>query len=70
MYACFPPSFAHFCDELNVVKHINDRVSWDSNRAEMSPGQAIKALVINLFVKREPLYRVNEFCKRGDFQFI
>jgi hypothetical protein len=30
------------------VKHINDRVSWDQNRAEMSPGEAIIALVINL----------------------
>jgi hypothetical protein len=49
---------AHFCDSLKVVEHINERVSWDSHRSEMSPGEAIKALVINLLVKREPLYRV------------
>ncbi|MDQ0217859.1 DUF4277 domain-containing protein [Peribacillus cavernae] len=51
IYARSSSVIAHFCDELNVVKHINDRVSWDPNRAEMSPGEAIKALVINLLVK-------------------
>ncbi|RUQ30869.1 IS1634 family transposase, partial [Peribacillus cavernae] len=66
IYARSPSVIAHFCDELNVVKHINDRVSWDPNRAEMSPGEAIKAFVINLLVKREPLYRVNDFYKSVD----
>jgi transposase len=37
-------------------------------RAEMSPGEAIKALVINLLVKREPLYRVQEFYEKMDIQ--
>ncbi|WP_180954856.1 IS1634 family transposase [Bacillus sp. V3-13] len=59
---------AHFCDSLKVVEHINDRVSLDSQRAEMSPGEAIKALVINLLVKREPLYRVREFYETMDIQ--
>jgi transposase len=59
---------AHFCDSLKVVDHVNSRVSWDSHRAEMSPGEAIKALVINLLVKREPLYRVKEFYEKMDIQ--
>lgn len=57
---------AHFCDTLNVVGHINDKVSWDPVRSEMSPGEAVKALIINLLVKREPLYRVKEFYGNMD----
>lgn len=59
---------AHFCDSLNVVGHINERVSWDPQRTDMSPGEAIKALVINLLVKRKPLYRVGEFYEKMDIE--
>jgi hypothetical protein len=64
-------SSAHFCDSLNgVVTQINNRVSWDSYRAEMSPGESIKALVVNLLVKREPFYRVKESVKPvADFSY-
>lgn len=34
----------------------------------MSPGEAIKALVINLLVKRKPLYRVGEFYEKMDIE--
>ena len=57
---------AHWCDRLKVVEYINERVKWDPVRAEMSPGEAIKALVINLLVKRAPLYRVDEFYAKMD----
>lgn len=57
---------AHFCDSLNVVRHINGHMTWDPNRSEMSPGEAIKVLVINLLVKRDPLYRVEAFYEQMD----
>ena len=57
---------ARFCDSLGVVNHINEGVSWDPHRSEMSPGEAIKALIINLLVKRTPLYGVERFYKEMD----
>jgi transposase len=57
---------AHFCDQLRVVEHINASVKWDPVRSEMSPGEAIKALLINLLVRREPLYRIETFYAHMD----
>lgn len=57
---------AHFCDQLRIVDHINASVTWDPIRSEMSPGEAIKALVINLLVRREPLYRIEDFYAEMD----
>ncbi|MGG5252731.1 IS1634 family transposase [Neobacillus sp. SM06] len=57
---------ARFCDSLGVVNHINEGVSWDPHRSEMSPGEAVKALIINLLVKRAPLYGVERFYKEMD----
>jgi hypothetical protein len=57
---------SHWCDRLKVVQHINERVKWDPVRAGMSPGEAIKALVINLLVKRKPLYRIKPFYAKMD----
>jgi transposase len=57
---------AHFCDQLQIVKHINASVKWDPIRSDMSPGEAIKALVINLLVRREPLYRIEDFYAEMD----
>lgn len=61
---------AHFCDELDVVGHINRGVTWDPIRSEMSPGEAIKAMVINLLVKREPLYRIEAFYEEMDIPML
>lgn len=61
---------AHFCDQLHVVDHINASVKWDPIRSEMSPGEAIKALVINLLVRREPLYRVEDFYAEMDISSL
>lgn len=66
IYARSSAVIAYFCDQLQVVKHINERVKWDPVRSQMSPGEAIKALVINLLVKRVPLYRVQDFFAQMD----
>lgn len=59
---------AHFCDQLKVVEHINASVTWDPVRSEMSPGEAIKAMLINLLVRREPLYRIETFYADMDIE--
>jgi len=47
--------------ELGIGKIIDDLVDWDPTQSLLSPGQRIKALIINIFGGRSPLYQVEEF---------
>ncbi|ATY84513.1 hypothetical protein CVV65_05710 [Kyrpidia spormannii] len=50
------PLVAYLCRELRVAEIIDAHVTWNRLRTEVSPGTAITALLVNLLVRREPLY--------------
>ena len=62
IYHSGPAAFiAALYDELGIGRTIDEMVSWDQRQCRLSPGTRIKALVINIFGRRRPLYRVDEF---------
>ncbi|WP_280516936.1 DUF4277 domain-containing protein [Lederbergia sp. NSJ-179] len=48
---------AKFCDEIHLEEIINEQVTWDKARCGLSPGTRIKALIINILCKGNPLYK-------------
>jgi transposase len=67
VYTSGPAGFiAALYDQLGFGKIIDDLLPWDPAQCLMSPGTRIKAMVINIFCGRRPLYRVNEFYSGMD----
>ena len=56
------------CNEIKLVEHINHSVTWDEKQWNVSPGQHILALIINILCGRVPLYRVEKFYKEQDVE--
>jgi len=56
------------CNEIGLVEHINQSVTWDEKQWNVSPGQHILALVINTLCGRVPLYRVENFYVDQDVE--
>lgn len=59
---------AKLCDEIGFEDLLNDQLEWDPVRCHRSPGQRIKAMVINILCHRQPLYRVEEFYEKQDVE--
>ena len=55
-------------DELKIGQTIDEMVQWDEAQCRMSPGKRIKALVINIFGRKRPLYRINESYEHMDIE--
>lgn len=55
-------------DELKIGQTIDEMVRWDEAQCLMSPGSRIKALVINIFGRRRPLYRIDESYEHMDIE--
>ncbi|CAB3389794.1 protein of unknown function [Kyrpidia spormannii] len=64
------PLVAYLCRELRVAEIIDAHVTWDRHRTEVSPGTAITALLVNLLVRREPLYRIEWFFRDMDVEAL
>lgn len=69
IYHSGPAAFiAALYDELRIGQTIDEMVSWDPEQCRLSPGTRIKALVINIFGRRRPLYRLDEFYEHMDVE--
>ncbi|CAB3389267.1 protein of unknown function [Kyrpidia spormannii] len=64
------PLVAYLCRELRVAEIIDAHVTWDRHRTEVSPGTAITALLVNLLVRREPLYQIEWFFRDMDVEAL
>ena len=53
-------------DQLNIGSTIDAMVSWDPAQCRLSPGMRIKAMVVNMFGGRKPLYRIDEYYQNMD----
>lgn len=48
-------------DQLMFGSIIDELVTWDPKQCLLSPGNRIKAMVINIFCGSDPLYRIKDF---------
>lgn len=55
-------------DQLKISEKINEVVSWDKDKCNLSPGQAVKALILNILSGYDPLYMISEFYKDKDVE--
>jgi transposase len=62
------PLIAAVYDQLNIGKKVDELVEWDQKKCFLTPGQATKALVLNILTDRKPLYRIQEFYADKDVE--
>jgi Transposase len=55
-------------DQLKIAEKIDEVVSWDEEKCKLSPGQAVKALILNILSGYDPLYMISEFYKDKDVE--
>jgi transposase len=61
---------AAMCDEVRLVETIDGMVKWDSSRCDTSPGQRVKAMIINILDDRKALYRVCQYYEKKDMELL
>jgi len=54
------------CEESGLVDVLNQQLSWDETQCLLSPGDAIKALIMNYLTEGQPMYRLPEFFQETD----
>jgi len=58
------PVINALCEQLGVRRILDAALRWDEEQCRLSPGQRIVALLINVLLSRQPLYRVEDmFCQ-------
>jgi len=62
------PLLSAVYDQLGIGNIVNEFVKWDKNKCFLNPGQAVKALVLNILTDRKPLYRMVEFYADKDVE--
>ena len=56
--------------ELGIVETVDSMVRWDSKQCKRSPGTHVLAMLINIFMGRTALYRVDEFYELQDIAVL
>jgi hypothetical protein len=64
------PLIRGLCVQLELVRIIDEMAPWDPSRAKLSPGERILALVLAMFMRQRPLYRVHESFRRTDVELL
>ena len=54
------------CEESGLVDVLDQQLSWDETQYLISPGDAIKALIMNCLTEGQPMYRLPEFFQETD----
>ncbi|BAS26094.1 DUF4277 domain-containing protein [Limnochorda pilosa] len=61
---------ARLCQQLRIRPIVNAMVRWDPTQCKVSPGTLVVALIVNLLLDREPLYKVKEFYRQRDLGLL
>lgn len=64
------PLVRGLCDQLELVAIIDRAVAWDAPHSKLSPGERILALILGMFMRQRPLYRVHESFRRTDVELL
>ncbi len=62
------PLISALYDQLKIGQTIDEMVRWDPVQCRLSPGTRIKAMVINIFSRQRPLYRIYESFEYMDIE--
>ncbi|NLL06348.1 MAG: DUF4277 domain-containing protein [Clostridiaceae bacterium] len=62
------PLLSAVYDQLSIGDIVDKFVEWDEDKCFLTPGQALKALVLNILTDRKPLYRISEFYADKDVE--
>ena len=62
------PLLSAVYDQLNIGNKVDELVEWDQEKCILRPGQAVKALVLNILTDRKPLYRITDFYADKDVE--
>lgn len=69
IYFCGPSALiSALYDELKIGQTIDEMVKWDEAQCRISPGKRVKALIINIFGRKRPLSRIDEFYEHMDIE--
>jgi len=63
----------HYADRFHLVDFINDKVRWDKNQWQVSPGNLALGLIYLMFMTEDgriPLYKVSERLKDLDLNLL
>ena len=55
---------------INLFETINQNLPWDEKQCKLSPGDFIKALVLNIFNKRTADYQVENSFREYDLELL
>jgi len=64
------PLIAAYCREIDLPQITNNVVRWDEKQWNVTPGDLLMAMVINLLVDRAPLYRISNFYINRDLDIL
>lgn len=62
--------FAAVCRRLRIASIVNNLLQWDEAQWKRSPGTLVTALIINILMGRQPLYRVWQFYQYLDLPIL
>lgn len=62
----FAPIVAQLAHELQLVPFFDQYWTFDRNKVEITPGEALCLLIIDAMISRPPLYRFPERSKEWD----
>jgi hypothetical protein len=46
------PLVRGMCDQLELVRIMDDLTTWDPSRSKLSPGERIQALILSMFMRQ------------------
>ena len=64
------PLINALCESFDLTEIINQNLSWDEKQCKLSPGDHIKALVLNILNKRTALYQVENSFREYDLELL
>jgi len=64
------PLINALCGAFDLTEIINQNLSWDEKQCKLSPGDHIKALVLNILNKRTALYQVENSFREYDLELL
>ena len=64
------PLINAFCESFDLTETINQNLPWDEKQCKLSPGDHIKALVLNILNKRTALYQVENSFREYDLELL
>ncbi len=62
------PVISNLCEQLGVRRLLDRALRWDEVQCKLSPGQRLVAILINVLLSRQPLYRVELMYSRMDVE--